>query len=911
VIRGRGVQGVRVHRGSLSATGGVLGRTGMLEPCTRHVHRGRLTLGMKRFPLCFSAAASWVFSCLQPVTALAEPEALEITAASTGQLPRGKEADGIIGDFLLRNDRVAAVISGNLPLRRANMSTFYGPDGVTPGCLYDLSLRGANNDQITVFCPASQQGAVSWVRTLPKEAEGETAVECVVTAAKGGGIERRHVYRLRDGWQGVRVTTTLSNKTGSVARTTFGDRWTQFLKTGIAPGGITWADAVDPADRCGYAVGPTDDPAGVLKRFPGELQPGESVTYTRFLAVADSPAAAVGVVAAQQGATGQLGGALVDAEGRPVAESAIWLRPQFPVIAPAYVPAKPSSNSADSNGRLAGILYPASDGKFFCNLAPGKYQVTATAPGRPNLERDVECMAGGPVDAEFRFGAASRVVFDIKDETGASIPCKAQFLALPGTDPVNLGPEQRAHGCRDQYHSEKGRFTVPLPSGRYRVVVTRGIEYGHLERDLEVLAGGDVSFSGILPRLVDTGGWVSADYHNHSTPSGDNVCGTADRLINLAAEHIEFAPTTEHNRLDDWRPEIERLGLAPFIQTVPGLECTGNREHLNAFPFEPVPFTQDNGAPQWSADPRIAALTLRRWQKPQPDRWVQINHPDIYGSFFEDPATGEPGTGFTGLVSVIDGYETQNGSGSQLLGGRPFSLGMNKAGEESVVWSREFLWLQMLNQGRRTVAVAVSDAHSVFGNGVGGWRMYLPSTTDNPAGIQWRENIRAAKAGKAYLTTGPFLQVTTAEGAGPGETVLSKGATVVLRIRVQCTDWIDIDRVQVLVNGRPLPEYNFTRSKHPEMFGAGVVKFERPVSIKLREDAHLIVAACSESTTLATGYGSSAQAGMRPFAYHNPLYVDVDGDGFVPNGDPLGFPMPARRPSVAEAKAMLQAAAVK
>ena len=53
----------------------------------------------------------------------AAPEAFEVGPLNKDQLPRGKEADGIIGDFILRNEKVVAVISGNLPLRRANMST--------------------------------------------------------------------------------------------------------------------------------------------------------------------------------------------------------------------------------------------------------------------------------------------------------------------------------------------------------------------------------------------------------------------------------------------------------------------------------------------------------------------------------------------------------------------------------------------------------------------------------------------------------------------------------------------------------------------------------------------------------------------------------------------------------------------
>ena len=43
-----------------------------------------------------------------------------------------------------------------------------------------------------------------------------------------------------------------------------------------------------------------------------------------------------------------------------------------------------------------------------------------------------------------------------------------------------------------------------------------------------------------------------------------------------------------------------------------------------------------------------------------------------------------------------------------------------------------------------------------------------------------------------------------------------------LNVRVQCTDWMDIDRVQVLVNSRPDPKLNFTRQSHPQMFKDGV-----------------------------------------------------------------------------------------
>ena len=813
----------------------------------------------------------------------AAPEAFEVGPGQRDQLPQGKEADGIIGDFLLRNDKVEAVISGNLPLRRANMSTFYGATGITPGCLYDLTLRGANNDQLTIFAPANQQGSVSWVRVVKDGHDGEAVVECALTGANHDGLARYHQYRLRDGWQGLRITTTLVNESAEPKNVSVMDKWTNFHRVGNALG-IAWADAVDPADKAGYAYGLVDAPAGVAPTRLYELAPGASVTVTRFIAVAHSPVEALGLVAAQRGPVGQVEGVVHDKAGAPVSTAEILVR---------------TMGGFDAN---VGVLHPDAEGRFAFPLPEGKYSVTFTDVGRADVPQTVDVKSGTTAKVEAAMAVAAALHFQITDDAGHSVPCKAQFLAIEGTDPVNLGPQDRAHGCVDQYHSEKGDFRVQVPPGKYRVVVTHGIEFSHLEQRVTLAPGATFDFTGQLKRLVDTHGWVSADYHNHSTQSGDNVCGTPDRIINLAAENIEFAPTTEHNRLYDWRPIIYQLGLSNELQTVPGIELTGQLAHLNSFPFKPEPFKQDNGAPVWDPDPRITAITLRDWQGVEPDRWVQINHPDMVKDFIDSHGTGQVDGGFQGLAQLIDGIETQNGSSTDILAGQPFRVLKNAQGVEAVQPIREFIWLQMLNRAHRYAAMAVNDAHSVYGNGVGGWRMYMPSKSDNPAEIDWRENCRHAKAGHSYLTSGPFLQVTTEDGTGPGDTTRAVGGSAKLKVRVQCTDWIDIDRVQVLVNGHAPAALNFTRVANPKMFKDAVVKFDETIEVPLHESSHLIVVALGEHSDLSIGYGTSSQAKMRPCAYHNPIFVDLDGKGFKPNGDTLGFPLPVAKLSVEEAR---------
>jgi hypothetical protein len=154
------------------------------------------------------------------------------------------------------------------------------------------------------------------------------------------------------------------------------------------------------------------------------------------------------------------------------------------------------------------------------------------------------------------------------------------------------------------------------------------------------------------------------------------------------------------------------------------------------------------------------------------------------------------------------------------------------------------------------------------------------------------------------MTTGPFLEVSlrpSASGDGPavlpGDEVAPPGGKANLQVRVQCANWLDINRVQVFVNGRAVESLNFTRRTTPKPFGNGVVKFDAMLPLELKTDAHVIVAAIGEGLSLGRIMGPT-WGQKPPVAVANPIFVDVDGNGFKPNGDlldldlPLGVPAP-------------------
>ena len=468
-------------------------------------------------------------------------EAFEVGRRNVDQMPSGKEADGLPGDFVLRNNRIHALVSGTQPFRRANMTTDYG--SVLQGCLYDLDLRGAGNDQLTVLRPGGETGYLSRVAVVEVGTAVAVAVEAVRSAAMGEGLYSRHEYRLEPDWQFLLVTSTYRNESQESVSIAPAPTW-KGLENEQSAGVVTIGDSVDPFDKRGYAVASADG-----RSLPREmtLEPGTEKTFGIRVAVGDSPLSAYGVLAAVQGPTGKVEGSVKDPAGRPAIHGSLRVS-----VGGEWVPQYP-----DSKGRVA------------FSLPPGSYDLQFEDIGRDIVRSKITVQSGETTRLDIEVPTASTVQMAIRDADGNPSPGKVQFIGVDGTKTPNFGTDYRVHGGNHQYQTHDGRVTQQVPPGDYLLRVTRGPEYDLAEQRIHVKPGETVDVEVTLQRTVDTAGWISTDYHAHSTPSGDNYCNTRDRIINFAAEHIEFAPTTEHQRLYDWSSQIEALGLADRIKTIP------------------------------------------------------------------------------------------------------------------------------------------------------------------------------------------------------------------------------------------------------------------------------------------------------------------------------------------------------
>ncbi len=126
------------------------------------------------------------------------------------------------------------------------------------------------------------------------------------------------------------------------------------------------------------------------------------------------------------------------------------------------------------------------------------------------------------------------------------------------------------------------------------------------------------------------------------------------------------------------------------------------------------------------------------------------------------------------------------------------------------------------------------------------------------------------------MTNGPYLEVSLAAAQGGergqgtcGDEVVAPNGKCTLNVRVQCANWYDVDRVQVLVSGRFVEELNFTRAKTPGKFSGGVVKFEQSIPLELKADEHIIVATAGINSTMGPVRGPQHSKTM-PVAVSNP-----------------------------------------
>jgi hypothetical protein len=788
--------------------------------------------------------------------------------------PGGKEVDAIYGDYVMRNDRIVAVIANPVAERHANMTV-----RDVGGCLIDMTRRDAQSDQLSAYYFGAGKYQFRSA-SITRDQRGRPQLLCTSMPDRRG-LVCQVAYTIADGWDWLEVEVKLINgvmETVRIAELIDFIRADRTFLSGRHDGGaLVWLH-----DKWfGQAYGVLTDGSDLSVDIDNGDRRKRTYKVTYAVASGDSLVLSQGDVFTSKVRILCAPHVL----GLLAAANAASGKSQFPVRFQVVEPDR-GVNDADvkimQESRLYGTGRTGKDGLIQFALEKGWYAVTIAALGRMPYEFKLE--VSGSITRKIELPTPGTVTAFISNESGDAIPCKVQFMPADGSEPPNFFDISGEHLVENCYYSHNGQFTQPLAAGKYDVIISHGPEFDAVFTSIDVAFGKDTLLKARLRRSVDTRGWISSDFHSHSTLSGDNTASQLGRVLNLLCEHIEFAPCTEHNRLSSYVPHLQQLGVEHLMATCVGMELTGSPgelNHQNAFPLVMKPRIQDNGAPARIAGNPVAQIErLALWDN-NSDKVVQVNHPNIQRLAADRNLDGEIDGGFAAMLPFVDVIEVH-----------PLGTILDKADldEHGVNTGRNRInsWLMMLNQGWRVPGVVNTDAHNNF-HGSGWLRNYIKSPGDDPAQIRTSDIVRETEAGHLIMSNGPFLEVlatSATDSAIAGDDLYAPDGQISLKVRVQCPNWLDIDRVQIMENGRASASANFTRSNNPERFSDGVVKFDQTISLRLESDTHLIVVAIGEHSGLGPVMGPSHRDD-KPAAVCNPIWLDIDGNGFQANGDLL------------------------
>jgi hypothetical protein len=463
-----------------------------------------------------------------------------------------------------------------------------------------------------------------------------------------------------------------------------------------------------------------------------------------------------------------------------------------------------------------------------------------------------------PIDAPRVPTEVGTLKLTIRDENGKRLAAKIE-VEQERSNRALFPADGDLNGADHFLWTGNGDAKRTLPRGRFRVLVTAGIERDASFQRVTIETGKTTSIDAALPRVISTPGMVAADLHLHQAPSVDADISLPARVVAVAAEGVELAVASDHYVVTDLAPTVrwlrERGVLANSLITVSGSEVStlGTRfGHFNVFPL-----ALDRNVKYVDTTPKELFADAR---KQSPDGVLQVNHPRMspalgYFNFFQlDPATGEP---------HVAGYDPNFDSLEVYNGGEAFSIKKVKQVLRD--------YLHLLGRGRHYVATGSSDSHNLAFLDPGLPRTMIRyasgGSDEEDLATPAKTLIQALKAGHAIVTSGPFIEASI-DGKGPGDTAHRVGKIAHLHVVVKAAPWIDVSAVEVLeggsVNRAAWLAINKKKNQKQK-----VLRFDHTFDLRVKQPTFFVVTAIGEKPL-----SNVSRGGTLPFAFTNPIWVE-------------------------------------
>ncbi|HSY21208.1 MAG TPA: CehA/McbA family metallohydrolase [Polyangiaceae bacterium] len=523
------------------------------------------------------------------------------------------------------------------------------------------------------------------------------------------------------------------------------------------------------------------------------------------------------------------------------------------------VQGSPVVRARTAEGGLFAFEVPASVVQWYAEFAPGLASALTAATTASDGELRLEVPPGGEVRV--------RVV-----DADAREPLTARLLfhGLHDTVDPNFGPDYRASGAGPIVDSLRGDATVSLPSGRYRVAATKGIEWSLDAQEVDVTPGRRIDVTLALRHVVPTPGTLGCDLHVHARPSFDSPVTPEDRVLSLVAAGIDFAVPTEHNVVGDYASAIETLEVGRDFISVPGVEVTTlslGFGHFGVFPYDPgarvPPFKHTRVEP------------IFRAVRSDPSRYFQVNHPRLGGGIgYFDTIGFDPRGGRSQVQKRIDfdGIEVYNG----------FDITQPDRVEQVLhdYWA-------LLDFGWRFTATGSSDSHRIQYQWAGYPRTMVTvdpaaSAADDALPADPMVVVENLKKSHATVTSGPIIELAAAD-ARPGDELVTTTDPVPVHVRVRAAPWVDVTRVDVVIgqiDGRWSVAQSFDVPSRPLAIGPEDGTLAEAQQRTVRFDRDLTIAVGSGNGWIAVVARGARPMGdvlpfvnVAPLAFTNPIYV--------------------------------------
>jgi len=422
----------------------------------------------------------------------------------------------------------------------------------------------------------------------------------------------------------------------------------------------------------------------------------------------------------------------------------------------------------------------------------------------------------------------------------------AKLVLSPNDEPA--GRETRILHCL-------GRCAWAVEPGAWRASVTRGWHFSAYAEELNLSAGALTALTPSLREELPFEGWSAGEFHQHSSSSLDSEVGREARVLSNIVEGVGFMVPSDHDVLTDYPSLVRELGWESYVGApITGVEISPLSGHLGAYGLS---YDVDHPTAAGGAVPtsrKEEGVWRKLWiseivaeARARGAELIQLNHPRDSTGYFDESGY-QPDQPISELESLhwtsdFDSMEVFNGAGDLCAVMRD--------------------WIGLLNQGKRVVGVGNSDSHD-FGRPAGYPRNYLPTSAPRAVEITRGELVSAMLGGRVSVGGGAYLDLP--EGPLFGDTVTGERLSV--RLRARTPSFTRLSSIRALLNGREI----WSRTLDAE--DEAIVDLDEELTLELDEEGSLIFFAEGPQLTVM-------KPGSPTFAFTNPIYVDLDGDGQV------------------------------